>query len=142
MTIRNRIAGYLFGEEVIAYKKPMSEPKIAKDTGIIAFNCDAFFRKFGGQDDGDNEIVGKLFGRDITCKESKEHPEIMKNVAFLSIHKINTEDWECAYCGCLRPKKEYKCDYCGARRTTKEKVKENELSEWNPDIENIGSIDV
>lgn len=83
---------------------------------VRSYEVDAILRKLGGPYDDGEEIVGKLYGRDITRKETREHPEILCNPAFLVKRRIQDGDWKCEHCGYLRPKTEYKCDNCGGPR--------------------------
>lgn len=83
---------------------------------VHSYDVDAILRKLGEPKLDENEVIGKLLGRDITRKEAKEHPEILQDFRFLLIQRINSGDWKCKYCGGLRPKAEYKCGYCGGLR--------------------------
>jgi len=70
-----------------------------------------------------NEVVGKYHDQNVTFWELRLHPEILKDPKYINLAELKSRteiithlDWECKYCGCFRPSKEYKCDICGAPR--------------------------
>lgn len=144
MSIRNRIAGYLFGR-AYTVQEVMTHPEIGKDEHFLSqpiddsfrkvetktFNCDASFRKMGQSCTPLNTIgVPSMWSNE--CR------------AYAPVVAPIEQDWKCPYCGCIRPHTEYKCGYCGAPRKGKEETKTVPIqsNEWEPDESQIGSVDL
>lgn len=112
---------------------------------VHSYDVDVILRKLGDRKPDENEVIGIFLGWQITRKEAKLHPEILQDFRYLDIHRINTEDWKCDYCGYIRPKGEYKCGICGGPRTqpkpsapteVEKEFKKNFFRKWVEQVKN------